>query len=60
MTLILSILVNAQLINATAILVIEKLFTLVFDKSDVAEAIKELDPYSLTPDGDIPAHQLLR
>ena len=35
-----------------------KLETLEFDKSDVADAIKELDPYSSTPDGDIPARVL--
>ena len=37
-----------------------KLDNIVFDTDDVVEAIKELDPYSATPDGDIPAKILVK
>ena len=38
----------------------EKLENIEFDQQDIADAIKELDPYSSTPDGDIPARVLTR
>ena len=34
--------------------------TISFGADDIAEAIKELDPYSATPDGDIPAKVLVK
>ena len=36
-----------------------KISNIEFDEHDIAEAIKELDPYSATPDGDIPAKVLV-
>ena len=38
----------------------EELGNISFDKDDIVDAIKELDPYSSIPDGDIPARVLTK